>query len=683
MTLLSAYRLGLLGSLGIGLGSVLLSQEVPTIFYLSVVILVLYGARYNRRPIISPTLGTILAIGTLITGVLLTFRFGLDFLVVIAASTLIAITIVRLLTSHSLRHEIQALLLSLLLLFAGAVLNTRISYGVLFILYSISAVWALIARQLIVAAEQYSVVSKSTLGSMLAHDRRIISKTFLAVSGAIALLLLASTLILFVSFPRIGLGSLGFAKKKNGLLPPSVTLDGQSRANTNQDVVARVYGLQYAHYDQGLYLRGPVYDIATSDGFVQAPNAVTPRLPSLTRLADGAKRLTYEIFMQPVTENILLTLGATNKAEIIAGGNANPSLKVSHLEFGPHGELMTPRLLTSAIRFRVDGFLQPHQRAGGEDLTDPDQLQPWLDLPSDLDPKISELEKSLRTPLQTRSEHVATLRSYLQTQMTYAVTPPQAHGSNPLSEFLFEHHQGHCEYFATAFAMLLRVAKIPSRVVGGYHGGLWDEESSVAVFRAADAHAWVEWYQPGRGWITDDATPPSTDETFVRGFFAWREKLNRAWDNYVLDYGLGDQLALARTFADSLSALPKLPHIQITGGRFFFALCGTGVVSVFIWYLSRRYRRHTLEEHLCLVLKDVAEKLAQRPIASHETIRAAIVAAIPLEANPHRNTLEHALKLYEALRFSRNKIPRPVIHQTLRNLLGIKRRLSDFKRGVG
>ena len=66
------------------------------------------------------------------------------------------------------------------------------------------------------------------------------------------------------------------------------------------------------------------------------------------------------------------------------------------------------------------------------------------------------------------------------------------------------------EFFATAFAALLRAVGVPSRVVGGFMGGRWDASAEVVVFTPADAHAWVEWYLPGIGWILDDATPETS-----------------------------------------------------------------------------------------------------------------------------------------------------------------------------
>src|SRR5690606_15309264 len=115
----------------------------------------------------------------------------------------------------------------------------------------------------------------------------------------------------------------------------------------------------------------------------------------------------------------------------------------------------------------------------------------------------------------------------------------------PLASFLLEDRRGHCEYFASAFALLLRANGIAARVIGGYQGGAYDASDDVIVFTGGNAHAWVEWFLPGAGWIVDDPTPlASAARMELRGLSAFFERLQRFWDDRVLDYALSDQLAL-------------------------------------------------------------------------------------------------------------------------------------------
>jgi protein-glutamine gamma-glutamyltransferase len=76
----------------------------------------------------------------------------------------------------------------------------------------------------------------------------------------------------------------------------------------------------------------------------------------------------------------------------------------------------------------------------------------------------------------------------------------------PLLEFLFHTHAGYCQHFAGAAALLLRVAGVPSRVVVGFATGEQTGKHTWAV-RDEDAHAWVEVYFPGVGWVPFNPTP--------------------------------------------------------------------------------------------------------------------------------------------------------------------------------
>jgi protein-glutamine gamma-glutamyltransferase len=79
-------------------------------------------------------------------------------------------------------------------------------------------------------------------------------------------------------------------------------------------------------------------------------------------------------------------------------------------------------------------------------------------------------------------------------------------GIEPLMEFLFHTHQGYCQHFAGAAGLLLRVAGVPTRVVVGFATGEQVDHNTWAV-RDEDAHAWIEVYFPGVGWVPFNPTP--------------------------------------------------------------------------------------------------------------------------------------------------------------------------------
>jgi hypothetical protein len=107
----------------------------------------------------------------------------------------------------------------------------------------------------------------------------------------------------------------------------------------------------------------------------------------------------------------------------------------------------------------------------------------------------------------TPEARVSAIATRLRTAYTYSLHFDHRRRRDPLLDFLFDDHKGHCEYFATALTLLSRAAGVPARVAIGYRvaeenplGGYW-------VVRERNAHAWSEVFLEGRGFVTVDATP--------------------------------------------------------------------------------------------------------------------------------------------------------------------------------
>lgn len=105
-------------------------------------------------------------------------------------------------------------------------------------------------------------------------------------------------------------------------------------------------------------------------------------------------------------------------------------------------------------------------------------------------------------------EKLLRLRGHLRTTLGYSLKTENPRDLDPLENFLFHEQKGHCEYFATAGALLARTLGVPSRVAYGWAGGTYYEGSNLFVFRAREAHAWTEVLLEGHGWTVLDPTPP-------------------------------------------------------------------------------------------------------------------------------------------------------------------------------
>jgi transglutaminase-like putative cysteine protease len=176
----------------------------------------------------------------------------------------------------------------------------------------------------------------------------------------------------------------------------------------------------------------------------------------------------------------------------------------------------------------------------------------YLQLPDRLDPRISKLATSiiLRSQAFNRFDAAKAIESELQTSYGYSLEM-KAGGPDPLADFLFNVKVGHCEYFSTAMAVLLRTHGIAARVVNGFLPGEYNEAAGAFTVRQSDAHSWVEVYFPEtRSWVTFDPTPSAGRTEPVRSGFSaqfkkYAEALELVWFQYVVGYDKQEQRTLA------------------------------------------------------------------------------------------------------------------------------------------
>ncbi|MBJ05584.1 MAG: hypothetical protein CMO40_00470 [Verrucomicrobiaceae bacterium] len=114
--------------------------------------------------------------------------------------------------------------------------------------------------------------------------------------------------------------------------------------------------------------------------------------------------------------------------------------------------------------------------------------------------------KTLRDP----ASRLVGLRKLLWQNYEYSLEIVNPDGIDPLLNFMRDEKRGHCEFFATAGALLCRALNIPSRIAYGWSGGKWYAGPGYFMFRAREAHAWTEIYLENVGWVVFDTTPPGS-----------------------------------------------------------------------------------------------------------------------------------------------------------------------------
>ena len=184
----------------------------------------------------------------------------------------------------------------------------------------------------------------------------------------------------------------------------------------------------------------------------------------------------------------------------------------------------------------------------------------YLELPGNLDPRIAALAKQVSTSSSARNgyDEARAIETYLRDNYGYTLEL-KAGGPDPLADFLFRVRAGHCEYFATALAVMLRTRGIASRVVNGFLPGEYNEAAEAYTVRQSDAHSWVEAYFPQtKSWVTFDPTPSAGRTPRARTGLAgqlskYSEALELMWFQYVVGYDKQEQHSLATSLRNRLS----------------------------------------------------------------------------------------------------------------------------------
>ena len=249
--------------------------------------------------------------------------------------------------------------------------------------------------------------------------------------------------------------------------------------------------------------------------------------------------LFYKVMMEPIGTNVLflapVPIGLQGRIMAI-GVDDNGAV------FNLDRNRMTESYTASSL------WMQQHEERlrGAAGTAPPDVVLNYLQLPKRVDRRVVELARRITANTSTQYDKASAIELYLRTRYGYslqmATTPPE----DPLAYFLFDRKEGHCEYFASAMAVMLRTLGIPSRIVNGFRGGEYNDLTGSYIVRGRDAHSWVEAYIPGYAWVSFDPTPP--DPTPVAGnmhrVLLYLDAAREFWREWVINYDFLHQRTL-------------------------------------------------------------------------------------------------------------------------------------------
>lgn len=483
------------------------------------------GARISR---IWPPLAALLAL-----------RIGVDLLVggqdvvVPVVQLLFLLLVSEVLRPEESLNEARLYALTLALLLASTAYRPGALFGIAFAAYvvlaSVTIPMGLVRRKVQLLG-----------GEAPPPDRRFIL-TAVGLSGIT--LLFAG--VVFLTFPRVARGWSGrgevMATSIAGFSDQISIGEVGARIYSNPQVVLRVEfpeGLP-ANF-LGLHWRGRSYDRFDGTRWTRSEGIRPSRVPDDWYAERWpAPLIRQRIYAAPLDVRVLFGLtpvvGVEPQSEIYPmfdnvgdwsyWGSTTPVYTAVSKAMEP-----PPELLREAER----GYMPDRQR--------------YLQLPR-LPDRIAALADSLTRDHESRYDKAKAIERYLRTEFTYTRELPRTAGEATLDHFLFQRRAGHCEYYSTAMAVLLRSVGIHARNVNGFLGGRWNEFGQYLAVTQNEAHSWVEVWFPTYGWVTFDPTPGgSASGEEATGWLwpgrFWFDGLQHRWNKWILDYSMDTQFSL-------------------------------------------------------------------------------------------------------------------------------------------
>ncbi len=516
-----------------------------------------------------------------------------------AGVDLICFLLVNKLMNRTKSRDYQhAYVLSFLMLVAGAALSSDLTYALCFLFYVVFATWTLTLFHLRREMEDNYLLkhSEDTQSERVAVERilasrRIIGGPFLAGTALVSVGVSITACIAFFLIPRFGFGF--FAAHGRKAQPTvgftdRVELGEYGQVQDNPQVVLRVElpagppteplhlrGVAFDHYQGGHWTRTARIEPTklTRRGRLAFVDPPTQKLNGEARARLLAGTIEQRIYLDPLDTSVLFAASDPVAYEL-PPGTPGTSVDIEGRRGGEvyavegHVDLSSGRIAyterKSAMRYTA------YSRLGRNDIgrllsdtayTDVDpgpELRTYLTLPP-LATRVTDLAKALVAGHQTRWAKAHAVEAYLRTRLRYTLDLKRDDRYDPIEDFLFVQKAGHCEYFASAMALLLRSVGIPTRMVSGFYGGEWNRYGKYLAVRQRDAHAWVEVWVGDAGWVTFDPTPggaPGPEESrFLVRMRLLADTVQLAWFKYVIEYDLGKQVDLARSTGRALSEL--------------------------------------------------------------------------------------------------------------------------------
>jgi len=522
--------------------------------------------------------------------------------------------VIRLATRRGATHDQQVVVLALLHLIAGTVLGGGLAYGLCFLGFLVIAPAALVLSHLRREVEgNYRQGARDRTGlpvdvPRILRSRRVIGKHFLLFTCLLSIPIFVFTAVLFVMFPRVGLSLLllGHARPERMIgFSDSVDLGGVGKLRTDPTIAMRVTYPDLPAQPPprlALYLRGTAFDHYDGRTWTRTQTRNVPvrlhgKYLPLQRYPHESTDRKLTIELEPIDPPVLFLPDRAVALKLAPRGTPLFA-RLPTIFAGAEEQLRYARTDDRGLRYHVYVARTPPTSLHG--LTVPERNR-YLALPPALPPRVAALARTWTAGASGPAEQAKLIQSRLRREYAYDLESPSGAASNPLDHFLFESRRGHCEFYSTAMAILLRTLGVPSRNVAGFIGGTYNRFGDFYAVRQGDAHSWVEVYVDGSGWRRFDPTPPSdaAPQSEISGALAFLRDLVEAaaqrWSRHVIGYDLPQQMQLLRSarrgYFDLRGSSPLIREALASPRRLVAGLTGVLLLAFGVYWLTRRRRR--------------------------------------------------------------------------------------------
>jgi transglutaminase-like putative cysteine protease len=521
-----------------------------------------------------------------------------------------ALQVIRVATRRGAAHDQQIILLALLHLVAGTVLGGGLAYGFSLVGFLVIAPGALVLSHLRREVEgNYRQGARDRTGlpvdvPRILRSRRVISRGFLLVTCSLSIPVFVFTALLFLLFPRVGLSLLLLNHSRSSRMigfSTRVDLGSVGKLRSDPTIAMRVHLADSTAAPASrlaLYLRGTSFDYYDGSSWTRTRplHQTVQQDGSFVWLTGGPRgALAMTVDLEPINPPILfLPADAVGFRVLEASEGMSP--KGPKITAAVDGEYKYERVEERGLQYAVyRGRTRATQLPAAE-------MDRYLEVPPAIDEQLTALAKKWAGSLTEDRDLAHAIEERLRTDYRYDLDSPSGAAAQPLLHFLFVSKAGHCEFYSTAMAMLLRTLRVPTRNVTGFIGGTYNRFGDFYAVRQGDAHSWVEVYLEGTGWTRYDPTPPlsSAPRSDMTGMVAFlRDVIEAAaqrWSRHVIGYDLDQQIELFRSV--------KQRYHDWGGGQKFAQrlkplapVLGGVLIAGVLYYVWRRLRLQRFRAH--------------------------------------------------------------------------------------